>query len=167
MVFLEGIFLTCWTLLTALVLSSCTAMGGALLAKLKIFYQESNIQKWTLPHGITGVTGWPSQQGKDYFWVRGTTSDCNIWTQVLAIWILPLNYHSATETTSPSFSLESYDCVSLAPNDTIILSSPVYVSSGTQQWPTLSNSQFFIWHRAAAGEGEFWAPEWGLIPWIE
>lgn len=46
------------------------------------------------------------------------------------------NVLSATETTpSRSLSLESDDVDSLASNDIVLLSSPVSVSSRTQQWP--------------------------------
>lgn len=131
-----------------------TAMADSTPARLKVILGENNIEKLSLPNGIPeslddllsklktffGLKGDVRLQymdqdfGNDFFNLNSTTQlqDLGTIKVIHQKTNTPLNI--ATDTTSSS-SLECDGNVSLASDDTIILSSPESVSSRAKQWP--------------------------------
>ncbi|XP_010776856.1 uncharacterized protein isoform X3 [Notothenia coriiceps] len=131
-----------------------TAMADSTPARLKVILGENNIEKLSLPNGIPeslddllsklktffGLKGDVRLQymdqdfGNDFFNLNSTTQlqDLGTIKVIHQQTNTPLNI--ATDTTSSS-SLECDGNVSLASDDTIILSFPESVSSRAKQWP--------------------------------
>ncbi|XP_034082686.1 uncharacterized protein LOC117553042 [Gymnodraco acuticeps] len=129
-------------------------MADSTPARLKVILGENNIEKLSLPNGIPeslddllsklktffGLKGDVRLQymdqdfGNDFFNLNSTTQlqDLGTIKVIHQQTNTPLNI--ATDTTSSS-SLECDGNVSLASDDTIILSSPESVSSRAKQWP--------------------------------
>lgn len=137
-------------------LSSQTAMAGLTPARLKVILGQNNIEKLTLPNGIPEsledllsviktnfvVNGNIRLQymdqdfGNDFFNLNSTTELQDLGTIKVIYEQTDTPLLTAAENTSSyTLSLESDDNVSLASNDTIILSSPESLSSRTKQWP--------------------------------
>uniref|UniRef100_A0A3P9DJI5 PB1 domain-containing protein n=1 Tax=Maylandia zebra TaxID=106582 RepID=A0A3P9DJI5_9CICH len=133
-----------------------TTMAGSTPARLKVILGENNIEKLTLPNGIPesledllstikttfGLKGnfrlqyMDQDFGNDFFNLNSTTELRNLGTiKVIHQQTNPPLISADQSTSSLSLSFESDDGISVASNDTIILSSPESMSSRTQQWP--------------------------------
>ncbi|XP_076743317.1 uncharacterized protein LOC112435253 [Maylandia zebra] len=131
-------------------------MAGSTPARLKVILGENNIEKLTLPNGIPesledllntikttfGLKGnfrlqyMDQDFGNDFFNLNSTTELWNLGTiKVIHQQTNPPLISADQSTSSLSLSFESDDGISVASNDTIILSSPESMSSRTQQWP--------------------------------
>ncbi|KAF0032198.1 hypothetical protein F2P81_014488 [Scophthalmus maximus] len=135
---------------------SQTAMAGSSPARLKVILGESNIEKLTLPNGIPEsfdellckvkttfrlkgnirLQYMDQDFGNDFFNLNSTSEVQDLGTIKVVNQQTSPPLISAPETTSSHFhSFESEDSVSLASNETIVISSPESVSSRNQQWP--------------------------------
>ena len=123
-------------------LSFQTAMAHSTTARLKVILGDNNIEKLTLPNGIPEslddligtirstfglkcslkLQYMDQDFGNDFFNLNSTAELQNLGT-IQQTTLISANASSA------SVSSESDDCVSLASNDTILLSSPESLSS--------------------------------------
>ena len=137
--------------LIVLMLSFQTAMAHSTTARLKVILGDNNIEKLTLPNGIPEslddligtirstfglkcslkLQYMDQDFGNDFFNLKSTAELQDLGT----IKVIQQTTLISATASSASVSSESDDCVSLASNDTILLSSPESLSSRTKQWP--------------------------------
>uniref|UniRef100_A0A8C5A1T8 Uncharacterized protein n=1 Tax=Gadus morhua TaxID=8049 RepID=A0A8C5A1T8_GADMO len=126
-------------------------MAHSTTARLKVILGDNNIEKLTLPNGIPEslddligtirstfglkcslkLQYMDQDFGNDFFNLNSTAELQDLGT----IKVIQQTTLISATASSASVSSESDDCVSLASNDTILLSSPESLSSRTKQWP--------------------------------